>query len=187
MKEIKKEELMQHISFVFQNSRLIKTSILENVRMGKPQATKKEVLEALEAAQCMDIIEKFPQGVDTIIGTKGVYLSGGEQQRIAIARVLLKNSPIIILDEATAFADPDNENRVQEAFSSLAKGRTVIMIAHRLSTVINADQIFVLKDGSIVEKGTHKELLEQNGIYHNMWRDYQTSIHWRVQKEGITV
>ena len=187
VKEIKKEELMQHISFVFQNSRLIKTSILENVRMGKPQATKKEVLEALEAAQCMDIIEKFPQGVDTIIGTKGVYLSGGEQQRIAIARVLLKNSPIIILDEATAFADPDNENRVQEAFSSLAKGRTVIMIAHRLSTVINADQIFVLKDGSIVEKGTHKELLEQNGIYHNMWRDYQTSIHWRVQKEGITV
>ena len=187
VKEIKKEELMQHISFVFQNSRLIKASILENVRMGKPQATKKEVLEALKAAQCMDIIEKFPQGVDTIIGTKGVYLSGGEQQRIAIARVLLKNSPIIILDEATAFADPDNENRVQEAFSSLAKGRTVIMIAHRLSTVINADQIFVLKDGSIVEKGTHKELLEQNGIYHNMWRDYQTSIHWRVQKEGITV
>ncbi len=132
----------------------------------------------------MDIIEKLPQGVDTVIGTKGVYLSGGEQQRIAIARVLLKNSPIIILDEATAFADPDNESRVQAAFSKLAQGRTIIMIAHRLSTVVNAGRIFVLKDGRITEQGTHKELIAQNGLYSSMWRDYQTSVNWKVEKEG---
>lgn len=184
VKDIGKAELMNQISFVFQNSRLIKASILDNVRMGRPQASREEALTALKEAQCMDIIEKLPHGVDTVIGTKGVYLSGGEQQRIAIARVLLKNSPIIILDEATAFADPDNESRVQAAFSKLAQGRTIIMIAHRLSTVVNAGRIFVLKDGRITEQGTHKELIAQNGLYSSMWRDYQTSVNWKVEKEG---
>lgn len=187
IREIEKNELMNNISFVFQNSRLIKASILENVRIGKPNADRIEVMAALEAAQCMDIIEKLPKGVDTVIGTKGVYLSGGEQQRIAIARVLLKNSPVIILDEATAFADSDNENRVQEAFSRLAKGKTVIMIAHRLSTVVNADRIFVLKNGSIAEEGTHRELIEKNGIYCQMWQQYKTSVNWKVKKEGTAV
>ena len=153
VKDIPKEELMNTVSFVFQNSRLIKASILENVRMGKPEATREEVLTALHHAQCDDILEKLPQGVDTVIGTKGVYLSGGEQQRIAIARVMLKNAPIIILDEATAFADPDNESRVQAAFSKLSEGKTVIMIAHRLSTVTNVDQIFVIQDGQVAECG----------------------------------
>ena len=155
--------------------------------MGRPQATREEALTALDKAQCMDIVEKLPRGVDTVIGAKGVYLSGGEQQRIAIARVLLKNSPIIILDEATAFADPDNESRVQAAFSKLAQGRTIIMIAHRLSTVVNADRIFVLKDGRITAQGTHKELIVQNGLYSSMWRDYQTSVNWKVEKEGAVL
>lgn len=184
VREVEKAELMQHVSFVFQNSRLIKDTILNNVRLGRPQASHEEVMSALQAAQCMDIIEKFPKGIYTLIGTKGVYLSGGEQQRTAIARVLLKNSPIIILDEATAFADPDNENRVQQAFSKLAEGRTVLIIAHRLSTVVNADQIFVLKDGQIAENGTHAELMKTHGIYHSMWLDYQTSVDWKVKKEG---
>ena len=161
MKEIAKEELMNTVSFVFQNSRLIKASILENVRMGRPDATREEILAALHNAQCDDILEKLPQGVDTVIGTKGVYLSGGEQQRIAIARVMLKNAPIIILDEATAFADPDNETRVQAAFSKLSEGKTVIMIAHRLSTVVGADKIYVICDGQIAESGTSRDLLAQ--------------------------
>ncbi|WP_278730174.1 ABC transporter ATP-binding protein, partial [Anaerotruncus colihominis] len=164
VRDIPKEALMNTVSFVFQNSRLIKASILENVRMGKPYATRQEVMRALENAQCTDIIEKLPNGIDTIIGTKGVYLSGGEQQRIAIARVMLKDSPIIILDEATAFADPDNEAKVQTAFSRLSRGKTVIMIAHRLSTVVHADQIYVVKDGEIAESGTFDELIRQNGI-----------------------
>ena len=184
VRDIPKEELMDTISFVFQNSRLLKGSILDNVRLGRPQATEAEVLAALKAAQCMDIVEKFPAGIHTVIGTKGVYLSGGEQQRIAIARAMLKNVPILILDEATAFADPDNEARVQAAFAQLAKGKTVIMIAHRLSTVANADCIYVVQDGQIVESGTKDELCAQNGLFARMWQEYQASVQWKVAKEG---
>ena len=172
------------ISFVFQNSRLLKGSILDNVRLGRPQATEAEVLAALKAAQCMDIIEKFPAGIHTVIGTKGVYLSGGEQQRIAIARAMLKNAPILILDEATAFADPDNEAKVQAAFAQLAKGKTVLMIAHRLSTVANADCIYVVRDGRITETGTKDELCAQSGLFARMWQEYQASVQWKVAKEG---
>ena len=184
VRDIPKEELMDTISFVFQNSRLLKGSILDNVRLGRPQATEAEVLAALKAAQCMDIVEKFPEGIHTVIGTKGVYLSGGEQQRIAIARAMLKNAPILLLDEATAFADPDNEVRVQAAFAQLAKGKTVIMIAHRLSTVANADCIYVVQDGQIAESGTKNELCAQNGLFARMWQDYQASVQWKVAKEG---
>ena len=184
VRDIPKEELMDTISFVFQNSRLLKGSILDNVRLGRPQATEAEVLAALKAAQCMDIVEKFPEGIHTVIGTKGVYLSGGEQQRIAIARAMLKNAPILLLDEATAFADPDNEARVQAAFAQLAKGKTVIMIAHRLSTVANADCIYVVQDGQIVESGTKDELCAQNGLFARMWQEYQASVQWKVAKEG---
>ena len=184
VRNIAKDELMNTVSFVFQNSRLIKASILDNVRMGRPDATKEEVMAALEAAQCGDIIEKFPDGVDTMIGTKGVYLSGGEGQRIAIARAILKNSPVIILDEATAFADPDNEARIQAAFAELAKGRTVIMIAHRLSTVADADRIFVIEDGKVAESGTRTELCAAGGLFAMMWSDYQASVEWNVAKEG---
>ena len=184
VRDIPKEELMDTISFVFQNSRLLKGSILDNVRLGRPQATEAEVLAALKAAQCMDIVEKFPAGIHTVIGIKGVYLSGGEQQRIAIARAMLKNAPVLILDEATAFADPDNEARVQAAFAQLAKGKTVIMIAHRLSTVANADCIYVVQDGQIVESGTKDELCAQNGLFARMWQEYQASVQWKVAKEG---
>ena len=184
VRDIPKEELMDTISFVFQNSRLLKGSILDNVRLGRPQATEAEVLAALKAAQCMDIVEKFPEGIHTVIGTKGVYLSGGEQQRIAIARAMLKNAPILLLDEATAFADPDNEVRVQAAFAQLAKGKTVMMIAHRLSTVANADCIYVVQDGQIVESGTKDELCAQNGLFARMWQEYQASVQWKVAKEG---
>lgn len=184
VRDIPKEELMDTISFVFQNSRLLKGSILDNVRLGRPQATEAEVLAVLKAAQCMDIVEKFPAGIHTVIGTKGVYLSGGEQQRIAIARAMLKNVPILILDEATAFADPDNEAKVQAAFAQLAKGKTVLMIAHRLSTVANADCIYVVQDGQIVESGTKDALCAQNGLFARMWRDYQASVQWKVAKEG---
>ncbi|KAA8502961.1 ABC transporter ATP-binding protein [Mediterraneibacter catenae] len=183
VKDIPKEELMNTVSFVFQNSRLIKATVLENVRMGKPDASREEVLDALHNAQCDDILEKLPHGADTVIGTKGVYLSGGEQQRIAIARAMLKNAPVIILDEATAFADPDNETRVQAAFSKLAEGKTVIMIAHRLSTVAGADQIYVICDGRVAERGTSRELMERGGIFSRMWQNYQTSVQWKVAKE----
>ena len=183
VRDIPKEKLMEKIAFVFQNSRLIKGSLLENVRMVKPEASREEVMAALREAQCMDIVEKFPEGVDTVIGTGGVYLSGGEQQRIAIARVILKNAPVIILDEATAFADPDNESRVQAAFSKLAQGRTVIMIAHRLSTVVGADKIFVLSGGRICQQGTHQDLKAMPGLYQKMWQDYQTAVRWKVEKE----
>ena len=184
VREIPKEELMDTVSFVFQNSRLIKGSILDNVKLGRPEAAEEEVLAALKAAQCMDIIEKFPDGIHTVIGSKGVYLSGGEQQRIAIARAMLKNAPVLILDEATAFADPDNEAKVQAAFAELAKGKTVIMIAHRLSTVVNADCIYVVRDGQIEEAGTKDELCAKDGLFSKMWRDYQSSVEWKVAKEG---
>ena len=180
VKNIPKKKLMDTVSFIFQDSRLIKASIFENVRIGKPDAGKAEVMEALKNAQCMDIIEKLPMGMDTVIGTKGVYLSGGEQQRIAIARAMLKNAPVIIMDEATAFADPDNEMKVQEAFSRLAVGKTVIMIAHRLTTVAGADRIFVIKDGSIAESGSCSELMNKNGLFKEMWDDYGSSVKWRV-------
>ena len=180
VKHIKKSELMETVSYVFQDSRLLKTSILDNVRMAKPDASRKEVENALHKAQCDDIIAKLPNGIDTVIGTKGVYLSGGEQQRIAIARVMLKNAPIIILDEATAFADPENEFLVQRAFEELARDKTVIMIAHRLTTVRNADRIFALKNGRIEESGTHSRLVDSGGLYSKMWQDYQTSVSWKV-------
>lgn len=180
IKEIKKDDLMNMVSFVFQDSRLIKTSILENVKMAKPNASREEIIEALKAAQCEDIINKLPNGVDTLIGAKGIYLSGGEQQRIAIARAMLKNAPILILDEATAFADPDNEVLVQKAFATMSKNKTVIMVAHRLTTVQNADCIYVLKDGEIVESGNHNELLKKDGLYNKMWQEYQTSVNWKV-------
>lgn len=180
VKDIDRQTLNDTVAYVFQDSRLLKTSILENVRMGRPSATREEVLAALHNAQCDDILNKFPQGVDTVIGSKGVYLSGGEQQRIAIARVMLKNAPVLVLDEATAFADPENEAAVQRAFERLAEGRTVIMIAHRLTTVQNADNIYVLKDGKVAESGTHAQLMEQKGIYSDMYKEYQTSISWKV-------
>lgn len=184
VKDISKEKLMETVSFVFQNSRLIKGTILDNVKLGKPDAAEEEVMTALRQAQCMDIVEKMPDGVHTVIGTNGVYLSGGEGQRIAIARAILKNAPIIILDEATAFADPDNEVRVQAAFKELAKDRTVIMIAHRLSTVTSADCIYVLKDGSIAEHGTDSELKNKGGIYAEMMKNYISSVNWKVGKES---
>ena len=183
VRAIEKKELADTVSFVFQNSRLIKASILENVKLGRPNATDEEAVAALHAAQCDDIIEKMPQGVNTMIGTKGVYLSGGEQQRIAIARAVLKNSPVIILDEATAFADPDNEVKVQKAFSSLAKNKTVVMIAHRLSTVENADCLYVIADGQVEESGSFGNLIEKNGLFAKMWKDYSASVEWKVKKE----
>lgn len=184
VRNIKKEILMDNVSFVFQNSHLIKGTILDNVRMARPQASKEEVMNALEKSQCMDIVKKLPNGVDTVVGTNGVYLSGGEQQRIAIARVMLKNAPVVILDEATAFADPDNEVMVQKAFSELAKDRTVIMIAHRLSTVAGADRIYVLKDGKIEEYGKYNELINNGGMFSKMWNDYRHSVDWKVPKEA---
>ncbi len=180
VKDIDRQTLNDTVAYVFQDSKLLKTSIFENVRMGRPSATREEVLAALHNAQCDDILNKFPHGVDTVIGSKGVYLSGGEQQRIAIARVMLKNAPVLVLDEATAFADPENEAAVQRAFERLANGRTVIMIAHRLTTVQNADKIYVLKDGKIAEEGTHAQLMSEKGIYSNMYEEYRTSIAWKV-------
>ena len=180
VKDISSSELMKQVSFVFQDSRLIKKSILENVRMAKPTATEDEILDALKKAQCMDILEKLPDGIHTVIGEKGTYLSGGEQQRITIARAVLKDAPILILDEATAFADPDNETKVQAAFEELSKNKTLIMIAHRLSTVMNADRIFVMNNGKCTESGTHEELMNMNGLYKRMFDEYTRSIEWKV-------
>lgn len=183
VKDFTEEDLMNKISFVFQNSRLFKTSLLENIRIGRPEATRDEVLNIVKLAQCEDIIEKMPNGIDTVIGTEGVYLSGGEQQRIALARALLKDSPIVILDEATAFADPENEYKIQRVFENLVKDKTVLMIAHRLSSIKNVDLILVMQDGKIVETGSHEELLNKKGVYSSMWKEYQTSISWKVGKE----
>lgn len=180
VKDIPSAELMKHVSFVFQDSRLIKKSILDNVRMAKPDASEIEVLDALKKAQCMDIIEKLPKGIHTVIGEKGTYLSGGEQQRITIARAYLKDAPILILDEATAFADPDNEAKVQAAFEELSKGKTLIMIAHRLTTVMNADRIFVMDNGRCTESGSHDELMEKKGLYRRMFDEYSRSVEWKV-------
>lgn len=180
VRDIPSEKLMEKVSFVFQDSKLLKMSIYDNVRMGKKDATREEVLQALKDAQCEDIIAKMPNGIDTVIGSKGTYVSGGEAQRLSIARAMLKAAPILILDEATAFADPDNEAKVQAAFSRLSEGKTVIMIAHRLSSVVDADRICVLKDGEIREMGTHKDLVANGGIYAHMWEAYNQSVCWKV-------
>lgn len=180
VKNIKASDLMNTVSFVFQDSKLLKMSIFDNVRMGNKNAIREEVIEALHNAQCDDIIEKLPGGIDTVIGSKGTYLSGGETQRIAIARAILKNAPILILDEATAFADPDNEAKVQAAFSKLSEGKTVIMIAHRLSSVTEVDRIYVLKNGQICQSGTHENLLSQDGLYAHMWKEFNKSVSWKV-------
>ncbi|WP_026497947.1 ABC transporter ATP-binding protein [Butyrivibrio sp. WCD2001] len=172
--------LMDRIAFVFQNNRLFKASIYENVHVARPSATREEVQKALSAAQCDDILDKLPNGMDTIIGTDGTYLSGGEQQRVALARAILKNAPIVVLDEATAFADPENEALIQKAFKALTKDRTVIMIAHRLSTVVGADKIIVLDNGRVTEEGTHEELKQKNGMYSRMWADYNQAVKWRI-------
>ena len=186
VKDIDTKEIMNQVSYVFQDSKLLKMSILENVRMGRSDAGDDEVMKALQAAQCMDIIEKFPDGVNTVIGSKGIYVSGGEAQRLSIARAFLKNAPVLILDEATAFADPDNERLVQKAFEELSRDKTVIMIAHRLSTITDADCIYVLKDGRIAESGTHDELTAKNGIYTHMWNEYNKSANWQVGRNGET-
>lgn len=185
VRNIPSDELMNYVSYVFQDSKLLKMSIMDNIRMGRPDATDEEVMQALRDAQCMDIIEKFPDGVNTMIGSKGIYVSGGECQRLSIARAFLKNAPVLILDEATAFADPDNERLVQQAFEKLSKDKTVIMIAHRLSTVTNADCIYVLADGKIAESGKHSELVAKNGIYSRMWNEYNKSVNWQVGKAGV--
>ena len=182
VKDIATNELMKQVSYVFQDSKLLKMSILDNVRMGRPDATDEEVIKALKDAMCWDIIEKLPDGIHTMIGSKGTYVSGGEAQRISIARAFLKNAPILILDEATAFADPDNEIMVQQTFANLSKDKTVIMIAHRLSTVVDADKICVLSGGKVAESGKHDELLKKNGIYSHMWNEYQKSVNWKVGK-----
>ena len=186
VRQIDPHVLMDQVAFVFQNNRLFKASILENVRAARPAASREQVLIALEAAQCGDILEKLPQGLDTVIGTEGTYLSGGEAQRIALARAILKDAPIVVLDEATAFADPENEALIQKAFARLTKDRTVIMIAHRLSTVVGADKILVLEDGRVTEQGTHGELIAAGGLYTRMWADYNRAIHWKMEsgKEG---
>ena len=178
--------LMDQVAFVFQNNRLFKTGILENVRAARPEATREEVRSALSAAQCDDILEKLSEGMDTVIGTEGTYLSGGEQQRVALARAILKDAPIVVLDEATAFADPENEAMIQKAFAALTKDRTVIMIAHRLSTVVGADKIIVLDSGKVAEQGTHEELTAANGLYARMWADYNQAVQWKIsaEKEG---
>ena len=183
VREIPPKLLMQQVAFVFQDTHLFKASVLDNIRFNRPDATREKALAAAKAAQCGDILAKLPKGIDTVIGTKGVYLSGGEQQRIALARAVLKDSPIIILDEASAFADPENEYKIQLAFEQLTRGKTVLMIAHRLSTVQNAEQIFVVDGGKVVETGTHDVLVRKNGLYARMWEDYQTSVSWGIGKE----
>ena len=183
VREIAPEELMKYISFVFQNTKLFKTSLLENIKYGNPDATMEEVERAVDMAQCREIINKLPLGLNTKIGTEGTYLSGGEQQRIVLARAILKNAPIIVLDEATAFADPENEHLIQQALKELTKGKPVLMIAHRLSSITDADNILVIDKGKIAEQGTHANLLGKQGIYYHMWNEYQQSVRWTIGKE----
>ena len=185
VREIPSKEVMKRIAFVFQNDKLFKQSLADNIKAARPDATREEVEAAAHAAQCDDIIAKFPQGLDTIVGTKGVYLSGGEQQRIALARAILKDAPIIVLDEATAFADPENEALIQKALSVLTQGKTVLMIAHRLTTVVGADCIYVIDKGELVEQGSHQELIEKDGLYARMWTDYRQSASWRIEGKGV--
>lgn len=180
VRNIDKHDLMEHVAFVFQNTRLFKDTLLENIRAARPSATREEVLKAAEMARCTEIIDRLPNGLDTVVGSGGTYLSGGENQRIALARAILKDAPIVVLDEATAFADAENEHQIQLAFEELTKGKSVLMIAHRLSTIQDADQILVFKDGKIIERGKHNELLEKKGTYASMWKDYQTSVSWKV-------
>lgn len=183
IREIAHADLMKMVAFVFQDPKLFKDSLLENIRAGRPTATREEVLRAAHMAQCDDILEKFPDGIDTVVGSKGVYLSGGETQRIAIARAILKDAPIVVLDEATAYADPENEQQIQQAFESLVTGKTVIMIAHRLSTVQDADLILVMKNGELTESGTHDALVQQNGEYAKMWANYTKTTKWHIGNE----
>ncbi len=184
VKEMETEVLMNQIAFVFQQNRLFKGTLLENVRMARPDASEKEVMEALKQAQCMDIIEKMPQGLNTYVGGKGVYLSGGEVQRITLARAILKDAPIIVLDEATAYADGENEYQIQLALKELTRGKTVVMIAHRLSTVQEADRICVIHEGRIEESGKHAELIGKEGIYTQMWKLYEQATRWKVTQKG---
>lgn len=184
VKNIAHKDLMEHISFVFQNTRLFKTSLLENIKYGNPNALFDEVNRAVDLAQCREIIDRLPNGLNTMIGTEGTYLSGGEQQRIALARAFLKNAPIVVLDEATAFTDPENEHLIQQALKKLSEGKTVLMIAHRLTSVVTADKILVINDGKIAEQGTHNELINKNGIYTHMWNEYQQSVKWTIRKEA---
>ena len=180
VRSIPTAELMEQISFVFQEVRLFKKSIRDNIRAARPSATEDEILRAAQLAQCGDILGKTPGGLDAVIGAKGVYLSGGEMQRIALARAILKDAPIVVLDEASSFADPENEAKIQKAFEALMKGKTVLMIAHRLSTVRNMDRILVIRDGEIAEEGKHNELLEKGGVYAAMWEEYQKAAQWKV-------
>lgn len=184
VRQIASNELMKQVAFLFQDNHLFKNTILENIRAARPDATTQQIQDALRAAMCQDIIDKLPNGLQTVVGTKGVYLSGGEQQRIALARAILKDAPIVVLDEATAFADPENEYQIQKGLQKLMRGKTVIMIAHRLSTVQNADCILVLENGEISERGTHTELLKMKKVYAKMWNDYQNSAEWKVGKEA---
>jgi ATP-binding cassette subfamily B protein len=183
VKDIKSTELMKYVSFVFQNTHLFKTTLLENIKYGNPNASMEEVERAINMAQCREIIDKQPLGLNTKIGTEGTYLSGGEQQRIILARAILKNSPIVVLDEATAFADPENEHLIHQALTELTKGKTVMMIAHRLTSIVDADNILVIDKGKIAEQGTHNELINKQGIYNNMWNEYRQSVRWKIGKE----
>ncbi len=183
VREIDQKTLMDQIAFVFQNTKLFKDTLLENIRAARPDATREEVLQAADAAQCREIIDRLPDGLDTIVGSTGTYLSGGENQRIALARAILKDAPIVVLDEATAFADAENEHQIQLAFEKLTKKKSVLMIAHRLSTVQDADEILVFQEGRIIERGTHEALLAAGGRYASMWKDYQTSVQWKIGKE----
>ena len=180
VRDMRKDELMRNVSFVFQNTRLFKTSLIENLRYGNSDATTEQINRAIDLSQSREIIDRLPQGLDTVIGAEGTYLSGGEQQRIVLARAILKDAPIVVLDEATAFADPENEQLIRKALAHLTQGKTVLMIAHRLTTVQDADSIVVVDNGEIVEQGTHKELLSREKQYHRMWNEYQQSVSWKL-------